>query len=144
MGKRNETNVVVVHCSATRPDSKVTFDDIRRWHMMERAFMDIGYHFVIERDGSLKQGRAIDDWGAHVKGHNHESVGICLVGGMDARGQAEDNFTPLQKQMLRFLVAGCRGLWPGVTVKGHHHYNRDKDCPSFDVQAWLVDEGMAP
>ncbi len=59
MGKRKETNTVVVHCSATKPSQDVTFDTIKRWHLMERAFIDIGYHWVIERDGSVKQGRAV-------------------------------------------------------------------------------------
>ncbi|MCL6270269.1 N-acetylmuramoyl-L-alanine amidase [Sansalvadorimonas sp. 2012CJ34-2] len=142
MGKRNETNTIVVHCSATKPDQSVTFDTIKRWHLMERAFMDIGYHWVIERDGSVKQGRPIDDWGAHVKGHNHESVGICLVGGTDQDGNAEDNFTSIQKRMLKFLVGGCLQLWPEAVVKGHYHFNRDKDCPSFDIEQWLVEAGF--
>ncbi len=112
MELRKETNTIVVHCSATKPNQDVTFDTIKRRHLMERAFIDIGYHWVIERDGSVKQGRAIDDWGAHVKSHNHESVGICLVGGLNANGWPDDNFTALQKRMLKFLAAGCQGLWP--------------------------------
>ncbi len=76
MNTRKETNTIVVHCTATKPDQDVTFETIKRWHLMERAFIDIGYHWVIERDGSVIQGRALDDWGAHVKGHNHESVGV--------------------------------------------------------------------
>ena len=142
MGKRKETNTVVVHCSATKPSQDVTFDTIKRWHLMERAFIDIGYHWVIERDGSVKQGRAVDDWGAHAKGHNHQSVGICLVGGLNDDGQPDDNFTVLQKRMLKFLVTGCQGLWPDVVVKGHYHLNGDKDCPCFDIDRWLSDEGI--
>ena len=142
MGLRKETNTIVVHCSATKPDQDVTFDTIKRWHLMERAFLDIGYHWVIERDGSVKQGRAIDDWGAHVKGHNHESVGICLVGGLDDEGQPHDNFTPIQKRMLEFLVAGSQSLWPEAVVKGHYHLDGDKDCPCFDTDDWLVHAGL--
>ena len=142
MGKRKETNTIVVHCSATKPDQDVTFETIKHWHMMERAFMDIGYHWVIERDGSIQQGRNIDDWGAHVKGHNHESVGICLVGGLNDNGWPDDNYTGQQKRMLKFLVKGCQGLWPEAVVKGHYHFNEDKDCPCFDIDQWLYNEGF--
>ncbi len=133
MGKRNETNTVVVHCSATQPRQDVSFDTIKRWHQMERAFIDIGYHWVIERGGSVKQGRALDDWGAHAKGHNHKSVGICLMDGLDDDGQPDDNFTVLQMPMLKFLVTGCQGLWPNVVVKGHYHLNGDKGCLCFNI-----------
>ncbi len=142
MTTRTETNIVVVHCSATKADQDVTFETIKRWHMLERAFIDIGYHWVIARDGSVIQGRCIDDWDAHVLEHNHESVGICLVGGLDKNGGADDNFTPIQKHMLKFLVAGCQSLWPEAVVKGHYHFNGDKDCPCFDVEQWLTDEGF--
>ncbi|MTI15129.1 N-acetylmuramoyl-L-alanine amidase [Sansalvadorimonas verongulae] len=142
MGKRKETNTIVVHCSASKPEQLVDFDTIKRWHMMERAFIDIGYHWVIERDGTVKQGRPIDDWGAHVKGHNHESVGICLVGGLDSDCKPQDNFTEKQKRMLKFLVAGCLNLWPEAKVVGHTHLDQEKACPSFDVCAWLAQEGF--
>ena len=142
MGKRKETNYIVVHCSATRANQNVSFDDIKRWHTVERAFLDIGYHWVIERDGSVKQGRALDEWGAHVKGHNHESIGICLVGGLDMYNQVEDNFTPLQKRMLKLLIAGHQALFPDVEVRGHNHFNVEKECPGFPVEPWLFKEGL--
>ncbi len=109
---------------------------------MARIFIDIGYHWVIERDGSAKQGRALVDWGAHVKGHNHESVGICLVGGLNDDVQPYDNFTVLQKRMFKFLVTGCQGLWPDVVVKGHYHLNGNKHCRCFDIDLWLHVEGI--
>ncbi|MCW7552986.1 N-acetylmuramoyl-L-alanine amidase [Endozoicomonas gorgoniicola] len=142
MGKRTETNYIVIHCSATRANQNVTFDDIKRWHTMERAFFDIGYHWVIERDGSVKQGRPVDDWGAHAKSHNHESVSICLVGGLDDNNQSEDNFTPLQKRMLKLLVAGHQALYPEAIVHGHYHLSKVKACPNFDVHRWLIAEGL--
>ncbi|MET4695021.1 N-acetylmuramoyl-L-alanine amidase [Endozoicomonas lisbonensis] len=142
MGKRTETNFIIIHCSATRPSQDVDFEDIKRWHMLERAFFDIGYHWVIERDGSLKQGRPIGDWGAHAKGHNHESVGICLVGGLGDSSQPEDNFTAAQKQILKLLVAGHQAVYPTAIVKGHNHFNKTKDCPCFAVKEWLESEGL--
>ncbi|WP_067521650.1 N-acetylmuramoyl-L-alanine amidase [Endozoicomonas ascidiicola] len=142
MGKRTETNYLIVHCSATRANQNITIDDIKRWHTTERAFIDIGYHWVIERDGSVKQGRPVDDWGAHAKGHNHESVGICLVGGLDNNNQPEDNFTLLQKRMLKLLIAGHKALYPDVEVRGHNHFNEHKACPGFPVEVWLYQEEL--
>ncbi|WP_448218414.1 N-acetylmuramoyl-L-alanine amidase [Endozoicomonas sp. 2B-B] len=142
MGKRKETNYIVVHCSDTRANQHVTFDDIKRWHTMERAFLDIGYHWVIERDGSVKQGRPIEDWGAHVKYHNHESVGICLVGGLNEHNEPEDNFTPEQKRVLKLLVAGHQSIYSNAVVHGHHHFSKVKTCPNFDVHQWLRQEGL--
>ena len=142
MGKRNETNYLIIHCSATRANQNITFADIKRWHTMERAFFDIGYHWVIERDGTVKQGRPVDVWGAHARGQNHESVGICLVGGLDNNNQPEDNFTPLQKRMLKLLVAGHQALYPGVEVRGHNHFNGHKACPAFPVELWLYQERL--
>ena len=142
MGKRKETNYIVVHCSATRANQNVTFDDIKRWHTMERAFLDIGYHWVIERDGTVKQGRSVDEWGAHAKYHNHETVGICLVGGLDENNQPEDNFTPEQKRMLKFLIAGHQVLYPEAIVHGHYHFSKIKTCPNFDVHGWLRAEQL--
>ena len=95
---------------------------------------------MIEWDGSVRQGRPIDDWGAHVKGYNHESVAICLVGGLNFDNDLCDNFTRLQKHILKFLAGGCQQLWPEAVVKGHYHLNEDKDCPCFDVDAWLEAE----
>lgn len=142
MGKRTETNYLIIHCSATRGNQNITFEDIKRWHTMERAFIDIGYHWVIERDGSVKQGRPVDDWGAHAKGHNHESVGICLVGGLDKHNEPEDNFTPLQKRMLKLLIAGHQALYPHIEVRGHIHFNAEKACPGFPVEPWLFQEKL--
>ena len=137
MDKRKETSAIVVHCSATRINQDITAEDIKRWHMMERGFFDIGYHFVIERDGKLIAGRPVDEWGAHVKGHNHDTVGVCLIGGLDQHNQPENNFTAAQFQQLRFVLAGLHALYPNAEVKGHHYFNSDKDCPCFDLPDWL-------
>ena len=142
MTKRKETNFIIIHCSATPPGQKVRFEDIQRWHVLERGFMDIGYHWVIERDGSVRQGRASDYWGAHCQGHNHESVGICLVGGEDKQRNPDDNFTAIQKRMLKLLVTGLQSIYPKAQVKGHNHFNRFKDCPCFDVNRWLQEESV--
>lgn len=134
---RKETNHLVVHCSATPPTMDIGVKEITRWHR-ERGFLAIGYHFVVRRDGTVEKGRAEHLIGAHVEGHNKDSLGICLVGGVDAEGQPEDNFTPEQYAALRSLLDRLLAAYPGAEVLGHRDFPRvSKACPSFDVKAWL-------
>jgi N-acetylmuramoyl-L-alanine amidase len=127
---------VVVHCSASAPSVYVDRNVIDRWHRA-RGFLSIGYHFVIKRDGIVEVGRPVDQIGAHVEGHNHESVGVCLAGGVDEKGKSVNNFTPEQMNALRALVAGLITNFPGATVQGHRDFpNVAKDCPCFDVKPW--------
>ncbi len=133
--KRAETNYLIVHCAATRPSQNVGVREIRQWHK-ERGFLDIGYHFVIRRDGTLENGRDVSVVGAHVAGQNHDSVGICLVGGVNDKMQPEANFTPAQMHTLKEVLAGLQKEFPLAVIKGHHDFAA-KACPSFDVKRWL-------
>ena len=108
-------------------------DDIRRWHLA-RKFADIGYHYVIYRDGSVHKGRAENIAGAHCLGHNAHSIGICYIGGCTADGKhPKDTRTPQQKQALRQLVQQLQMVYPHASVHGHNEYS-NKACPSFNVQ----------
>ena len=78
-----DINKIIIHCSATPEGRDVNTETIRQWHTA-KGWSDIGYHYVIELDGSVNMGRDIDRIGAHTKGHNTGSIGICYVGGMDA------------------------------------------------------------
>lgn len=131
-------NALVVHCSATGPAADVGAVDIDRWHK-QRGFRRIGYHYVIRRDGTVEKGRPDTEVGAHAEGYNKASIGICLVGGVDAskRMNPQDNFTPAQKDALRTLLYQLRALYPDATVLGHRDIpGVAKACPSFDVKAW--------
>lgn len=75
---------IIIHCSATKEGRNFTVADIDRWHR-ERGMRCIGYHFVIYRDGSIHVGRAIEEVGAHCKGHNSISIGICYIGGLSKK-----------------------------------------------------------
>lgn len=130
-----------MHCSATQPLKKIRASTIDRWHR-KRGWLKIGYHYVIRADGSLEFGRQLDEVGAHAKGHNKNSIGICLVGGVNAQGEAEDNFSRTQKKtlktLLEMLISKCED---GVTVCGHRDLpNVHKACPCFDVKEWLEKE----
>lgn len=133
---RTETNYLVIHCSATRADQEITAEHIRRWHVDDNGWSDIGYHWVIERDGKLQHGRHAQSQGAHVRGHNHESIGICLVGGIDQHGNPEDNFTPEQWLVLEMLIEVLQVRYPAAQVVGHYYFTPYKTCPNFVVEHW--------
>ena len=137
---RKTTQYIAIHCSATPAAMDIGVAEIRRWHR-EKGWRDIGYQAVIRRDGTIEMGRGMDSIGAHVRGYNHASVGICLVGGLSVTGEPENNFTPAQMQSLRILVDGLRQRYPGVVVQGHRDFpNVSKACPCFDVPGWYQNQ----
>lgn len=131
---------LVVHCSATRPSQDFDVNDIRRMHL-QRGFFDVGYHFVIKRDGTVQTGRPLDRQGAHVAGYNHLSVGICLIGGVTEHdvNKPEANFTDEQYAALRTLLSTLKeSKFPHAEILGHRDIPHvKKACPSFDVRHWL-------
>lgn len=145
---RRRTDYIVVHCSATPPSSDIGADEIDDWHRA-KGWSSIAYHAVIRRDGEIEFGRHFDEVGAHVQGQNYRSVGVCLVGGVDEGGNAEDNFTTEQLKSLTAIVATLERAYPGAEVLGHRDLSPDqngdgvidqnewvKDCPCFDVRLW--------
>jgi N-acetylmuramoyl-L-alanine amidase len=142
-----EINEIVIHCSATRPDwmkangTLGRVQEIARWHTA-RGWRAIGYHRLIDRDGTIANGRPIAQVGAHVKGHNKHSIGICLLGGFG--GSADDlfldHFTKAQDKALRAEIKRLRKTYRTITkVSGHHEY-ANKACPCFRVQPWLDED----
>ena len=108
--------------------------EIRQWHK-EQGWLDVGYHFIIRRDGTVEEGRPVDVVGSHVKDWNSRSVGVCLVGGIDEKGHFEANFTPAQMFELRGLLQTLLAKYPGAELKAHHDVAA-KACPSFDLRRW--------
>ena len=94
---------IIVHCSATKEGYHFTKADIDRWHK-EQGYSCIGYHYVIYLDGSIHQGRAEDEIGAHCLGKNATSIGICYIGGLNAYGEPKDTRTDKQKAALLTLL----------------------------------------
>lgn len=125
---------IIVHCSATRPGQGCTARDVRRWHTAERGFRDIGYHFVVETDGSVSKGRPLDLAGAHCQGHNVRSVGVCYMGGIGADGSPADTRTPAQRAAMAELLGALSRSFPGARVRSHRDFAR-KACPCFDATA---------
>jgi len=83
---------IIIHCSATPEGRDVSTEEIRQWHL-DRGWSDIGYHFVVELDGTVYDGRPLEIAGAHARGHNSQSIGICYVGGVDSDMEAKDTRT---------------------------------------------------
>jgi N-acetylmuramoyl-L-alanine amidase len=141
-------DTIFVHCAATRPawmegfplSAKVA--EIRRWHVQDRKWRDIGYHWIIDRDGQMAPGRPETTVGAHVANHNTGSIGICLIGGhgSNADDAFTDHFTPAQDRALRQLIADIRSRTPIKAVRGHNEVAA-KACPGFSVAKWLASEG---
>lgn len=144
MTPRKSTKYLVVHCSATRPSLDVGAKEIRQWHK-NQGWEDIGYHFVIRRDGKVEKGRPEGMVGAHVAGFNATSIGVCMVGGVNQNDftKPENNFTKEQFASLKTLMATLSKKYPGAVVLGHRDFPRvSKACPSFDAKAWAKKEGL--
>jgi N-acetyl-anhydromuramyl-L-alanine amidase AmpD len=138
MTKRTSTNKLIVHCSDTYANMDIGVKEVNQWHL-DRGWSGVGYHFVIRRDGTVENGRGINEMGAHCRGYNAESIGICLVGGRGIGGKPEDNFTQRQLESLEFLIESLEGDYPGAKVFGHNELNPHKACPSFNVQKWFAE-----
>lgn len=141
---RKKTDWLVLHCSATRAIQNIGAKEIRSWHKA-KGWSDIGYHFVIRRDGMVEKGRALDAIGSHVQGHNYNSVGICMVGGIGESMQPEDNFTRAQWAALKTLLADLVKRYPKATILGHRDFpGVHKACPCFDARNWAAANKLPP
>lgn len=123
---------IIIHCSATKEGQNFKAKDIDAWHK-QRGFKGVGYHYVIDLDGTVETGRPEDEIGAHCLNHNARSIGICYIGGLDTTGKAKDTRTPQQKAALVKLVADLKLKYPNATVHGHNEF-ANKACPCFTVK----------
>ena len=133
---------ITVHCSATPPSMpNIGVIAIRKMHT-DKGWSDIGYHWVIKRDGTIQSGRSMTRSGAGVKGHNKDNIHICMIGGVDDNNKPENNYTEHQFSSLRYLISDLSSTF-GVkqeNIKGHRDYpNVAKACPCFDVQEKLAE-----
>ena len=132
MGRK--VNLLILHCTATPEGRPVTVQQVRQWHI-QRGFVDIGYHFLVGLDGTIHRGRPIEKAGAHCKGHNAHSIGICYVGGLDRQGKPKDTRTPAQKAALLSLLKELKKQYPKATIHGHREF-ANKACPCFDCSEY--------
>lgn len=139
-------DAIFLHCTATPEGKDYSVDTIRSWHTKPvsaggRGWSDIGYHYVIYRDGSIHLGRDVNKIGAHVADHNAHSIGIVYVGGCEATKNAagkypsKDTRTTQQKEALVRLVNALLQLYglKKTQVYGHYQY-ANKSCPAFKIE----------
>lgn len=128
-------NKIIIHTSYTPAGREHDVEDIRAWHKA-KGWKDVGYHYIIKLDGTIEQGRALDNIGAHTKGQNQGSIGVCYIGGMNKEGRApEDTRTEAQKHALTQLIKSLNVVFGGtLTVHGHNEFS-SKPCPCFDVSS---------
>lgn len=157
-----EITAIVIHCSASPQGQQVTVQDIDRMHKAQGwarqpgavakfnpQLLHIGYHYVIGLGGDVFTGRGEEEVGAHVRGNNSKSIGICMVG--------MRRFTAAQWAALRDLVKRLAGEHPKAKICGHRDYSPDlngdgiiqprewiKECPTFDVAEWVLNGFAAP
>lgn len=141
---RSKTDYIAIHCSATSEKQNFGAADIDKWHR-SKGWACIGYHYVIKRDGTIEEGRKESQIGAHVADWNSVSLGICLIGGVDADDvtKAEDNFTTAQYASLITLLKKLKVKYPKAKVQGHRDFpNVHKACPCFDVAEFLKEHDV--
>jgi len=143
---RRRIDWLVVHCTATREGQDISIEQIRQWHL-NRGWSDIGYHYVIDLDGNILEGRPVTRIGAHVRGFNRYSIGITYVGGVDRNLAPKDTRTTRQKVALEWLLKELKKHHPLAKIQGHRDFSKDinnngiiepfewvKACPSFDAK----------
>lgn len=135
--KRSKRRIteIIVHCSATPEGKDYTVLDIRKWHK-QQGWSDIGYHYVVYRNGHIEAGRDADIIGAHCEGHNAHSIGVCYIGGCARDGRTpKDTRTLAQKAALISVLTELKQMYPGAKIYGHRDFDKHgKKCPSFDAK----------
>lgn len=134
-------NRIIVHCAATKPSQDIGAAEIRDWHVNQNGWPDIGYHGVIRLNGTFEKGRPEEVAGAHARGHNRDTLAICLVGGLSVDGHPANTFREPQFETLRKAVEWWLVVYDLTPrdVLGHRDLpGVGKACPSFDVQKWIT------
>ena len=122
---------IIIHCSATKAGRNFTASDIDRWHR-EQGYACIGYHYVILVDGTIQEGRPVERVGAHAKGHNNNSIGVCYIGGIDENCRPADTRTQAQKIAMHQLLVQLKKRYVSAKLIGHCDIS-SKACPCFSV-----------
>lgn len=131
---KRRIDYIVVHSTATHEGQDMSVEQIRKVHK-SKGYSDIGYHYVIYRDGTLHEGRNVNISGAHARGYNMHSIGVVYVGGCEAKStKAKDTRTAAQKATLLDLLKKLRALYPNAKIVGHKNLNATA-CPSFDAKS---------
>ena len=129
---KRHINEIIIHCTDTEEGRDYTVDDVRRWHK-ERGWSNIGYHYLVYRNGTVAVGRDVDLIGAHCSGHNSYSIGVCYVGGRGKDGKCRDTRTLQQRAAMSNQLIELRLRYPQAVIVGHSFWDPSKECPCFDA-----------
>lgn len=140
---------IIIHCSATRATMNIDKEDIVRWHIKERGWAQVGYHYLIRRDGTIRELVKLNDdnyispeeIANGAVGYNNCSVHICLAGGLHDNGAPTNNFAAIQFTNLASLLKELKSKYTDAKIIGHNQI-ANKACPCFDVQLFLKNYGI--
>jgi N-acetylmuramoyl-L-alanine amidase len=141
-----QINKIIIHCSASDNDKDDSVARIEFLHTMPdnvpikwgpyytrgKAFSEIGYHYIITRDGIIRLGRGIEKAGAHCKGENKDSIGICVVGNKVFGDKQFESLHTLVHMLLKKHSIHPDKVYP------HKYFNRHKGCPNFEIADYFV------
>ena len=128
-------DLLVVHCTYTYKRMDIGAEEVTRWHK-DRGWSGCGYHFIIRKNGTIEKGRDLDRIGAHARGYNVGSIGVCYVGGRTDDNKPVDDRTPEQKKTLAALIINLQTEYPDADIKGHNELS-SKSCPNFSVKEFM-------
>lgn len=125
---------IIIHCADTKTSQSFDISEVDLWHK-KRGFSKVGYHYYIRLDGTLQIGRELNEVGAHCKGQNSKSIGICFEGGLNPDSSKWS--TPLNEQLLTYdsLISYLNSIFGDLSIHGHYDFSDTKSCPNF-----LIDE----
>ena len=142
MIKRELTDTIAIHCSATPPSMDIGVEKIREWHVKDNGWSDVGYHYIITRNGTIEPARPEELSGAHAPKVNNRSIAICMIGGSDANGMWSNNFRNEQWVTLKALLLNLTKKYEIKKIIGHYQVDDKKECPSFKVPEYLEENNL--
>ena len=128
-------NLIICHCSDSDIQAHDNIETIRKWHVDENGWSDIGYHYFIDKRGAVHHGRPEEQSGAHTRGHNSGSIGICLSG---RREFTREQFESLERLCLELTQKYNLSKYD---ILGHRDLNKEKTCPNFDLHELIASWG---
>lgn len=133
-----QVKYIIIHCTATRGDKDFSLEQLRTLHVKHNGWRDIGYNYYIRKDGTLHGCRPLTMPGAHTKGYNDCSIGVCYEGGLAPDGSPSDTRTAAQKRTLELVLRTLRHIYPAARICGHRDFS-NKACPCFNAGAEYQD-----